>query len=242
MISILSLNVQGFNQSSKSKISKFINFIPDIVCTQEDLKFSDEWLKGYSRIAFCSAESTLDNNLCNAIYVKPNITIIDSQSYKFTYNNIVDRCFVYVVFSKNDITYSLVNLHLPGGRFDDKLFTTNIECKNNFINGIFNTVGYPDIILGDFNGENKFNERLESYLPYKIGKEIFLYFWSGGHSILEKNGYKAVPFNKPTSVYGVKSDWIYTKNIKIINYSVLDEYITKNLTDHAGIYCSCIKI
>lgn len=223
MITLITLNVEGFETSSVLRVSRFIKTVnADVVCIQEDLP-SNTWkpLRGLYYIAGrCMAKP-----IANTILVK-NI-------YKYKTNRIpywtmggctTKRCFCAIRFG--DIV--IANVHLCGGRFDDVRYNDNIMSKHKQLKVMVERVD-PDIIAGDFNSECDERSALKTLRRYPMytglrmtEKRRFIKYYMSGHLYLQKNRYVPLKNRQKTSIFGGTPDWVYTRYgmramVKVIN-------------------------
>jgi hypothetical protein len=154
----MTFNIQFYSTSRKTEsVAKFIiELRPDVVCLQENYYASDWNLLPISPLnltdeyflaAECQAEQ-LSNavHLSNTIYVHKKhrdfTQTLSNVNLQITDETI--RCAAVIQLYDTKIA----NLHLCGGRFDDKNFEEFLNQKRLQLERLINT-HHPDIILGN---------------------------------------------------------------------------------------------
>lgn len=250
-VGILSFNVQYFKSASVNKIRDELDKIHlkksvNVICLQENISNVDLKIKGFKKITECKAEPHSSENkkthLCNSIYIRESIGALILEPLHFAkgeYN--VERCAVAAEVSG----FVIVNVHLCGGRYEDKEFVKLQNKKVEMMNKIISKY-QPDIILGDFNGEPCSQAALEPLKSYKLYKkikgndiEIFWKYYSYVHYILRAEGYNPAYTKSQvprTSIYGTTPDWFYYNHETVSpkGEPVLYHHLNK-LSDHLPI-------
>jgi len=228
----------------------------DVICLQEDLVKTNlaltEWLSDIGE-KYYLANQCLSHNvdggdvgkiLSNSIYVRDNVSVDHSKDESFSnVENISDyrasqRCATYAIVKG----LVIANVHLTGGRFDDINAAILGRVKQTQLWKIVKHTS-PDIILGDFNGDNAVNMQLNSYDPYLNDPDVFGRYWTAGHKFLVDQGYIRVPFDGPTTIFGTRSDHVYykigkiksVKSQKIVMYTAYGDKSMK-YSDHNGLF------
>jgi endonuclease/exonuclease/phosphatase family metal-dependent hydrolase len=239
--------IKEMEKRCRDMLNILVSYNPDIICTQEDLLVSNNFIPifeniyneyGYKIINYCESHIKKINKnlgltkLGNVIYGKKNKKNIEKTS------NIDDldknekgcytkpRCATSILLNN----YKLVNTHLCGGRFDDKYAINQkipIYTKERQMQNIINE--NPDIIVGDFNSvyDNNTNN--------KIWKE-------GALNILFRTGYKSAikDYLKQETSFRSKKviDWIFfSNNITLLKSKIIKLYNNDfMLTDHHALY------
>jgi len=201
---------------------------PDLILLQEDMVGRSYYPVGYQKI--CGIKS--DEGLMNSILVKE--TLLGEVTYAnsiplATVPDIVGRTASTIVFRGLHIC----NLHLSGGRIDDKLYENITHLRDRQVSPF---IKY-DIVAGDFNGHpNKFPN---SHPVYKSAqnKQLFKKYFSSGHKPLIENGMTRLTPTLPTDVFGGNPDHIYynPKRVKPTTMHVINT-IPLQLSDHNGIF------
>lgn len=246
---LMTLNVKNYQDADISEIYEFIEVHqPDILCLQEDnskmIKKHRKHLSDYQVISYCKAEdaswSAIGGRLANTILVKKTLQDLAEPLYsiKIHGNCPTPRCAASIIF-KEKATIS--NIHLCGGRFDDRNYHALKKAKGKSIQRLIDEY-QPEIIVGDLNGESTLKgakKHLKKHPIFKNlsddEKEIFLKYHTSAHTKLIKNDYQA-PYDDhfgSTSVYGGLPDWIYTKpHIKVTNPQIIP---TLHISDHNAV-------
>lgn len=210
---LLTLNVEEYHRSTPSRIYNEVVscYNPDVICLQEDT---------YSQYA--TVQQSTSEGIYNSIYTRVQMT--HPGSINLDQPGYTSRCAVYGDLIIGDKIIRLVNTHLTGGRFDDKRRHLNPNARDLQISKILTLD--PDLVVGDFN----------SHPPayYKNSYHPFEYITSG-HQRLIDAGYKYVPVDRPTSIYGSNPDWIYYKSGKIKCCRSKVVMALPKYTDHNGI-------
>ena len=240
--SITTFNVRCYQNASPSEISFFLESVnADVVCLQEHVSTIFLPTKKYILATQCKAEKLskafanldhIENDdvendvyMCNAIYVKKsflqrNYWRLQTDGVVFPHYNLESigsvRCATIVDVGG----IRIANMHLSGGRDDDRFYKALAQEKAEQIKEVVKK-WQPDIILGDLNAESSEHEARMTLMRYNLyrnlqpfEKEEFLKFYLCGHKALESLGYKTVQTEqqvRPTSVYGGVPDWIYVK-------------------------------
>ncbi|CAF4974139.1 unnamed protein product [Rotaria sp. Silwood1] len=249
-------NIQFYKTSIATKpIADFIlAHEPDVVCLQENFYFSDWHLmtlaplnldKEYFLANDCKAEHVTGNvHLSNTIYVRKkyfNFTqALSNVNLRIT--DETPRCSSIIQLFDTKIA----NVHLSGGRFDDKNFKKLQNHKYLQLKRLID-INDPDIILGDFNNENSeaaMMKQLNNYEFYQnldtLSKDEFInYYYSGSRYLHDQTDY--VPaYNETiigsTSIFGGTPDWVYVRNQtrltgRINNFNT----IAMELSDHNAV-------
>lgn len=238
-IKICTFNIQAFETAEPKLIAQFIDTLDaELICVQEDLENTILESKYYKRISFCKGEKYGSTILGNSVYVrKENIGYITKTlNVDITKNCTVPRCSVLVEY-KN---IRMANVHLCGGRYDDPEYENLKDVKERELGEMLKH--NPNIILGDFNGEEDVSSIKNYYLYKNLSgeeKKLFEKYYSSGHSFLKDNKYKTKKFGI-TSKFGGTPDWMYyDSTIKIVNYQVIDTIFENKLSDHK---CIVIEI
>lgn len=251
-LKVLSINVEYYTKITKNKNYRVFDDIikdldPDILLLQEDIDGDFPDPSVWIRMASCESHEgpIRGQKLRNSVLVKDinsHITShiksakLDTTSTAFDgqYNSSV-RC--YSSLKYNNI--SIASVHLYGGRFDDEMYETYSDIRDRQISALIGI----DIIGGDFNSNADVNKVPHKHPIYKslktdIERQVFQNYFISGHKPLLDKGYLPVPVNSPTDMYGGNPDAIYYNGIKLklISSEVID-FISKNLSDHNGIFC-----
>lgn len=120
-----------------------------------------------------------------------------------------------------------MNLHLTGGRFNDRHFENFIDTKDQHIEKLLNHLqekltqtnrgnDLPIIVAGDFNGSPHFDGEMQRYkvytdLPSVTEKHRFEQYYTGGHKLLMQNGFHQVENVGETTAYGTIVDYFYCR-------------------------------
>lgn len=229
---ILSLNVNTYHNASKTQIAKRIKAVnPDIVCLQEDD------LTGIFDDYVLTAKCQTEEDIANTIYFKVDAPSTSTQSkiLQLPY----DRCASFANFKGIRIS----NIHLTGGRFDDLEFLLLKNVKDSQLASVIQQK--PDIIVGDFNGNNEPEPINYMSLDHEERK-LFEIYWTAGHQYLIDHGYtRAVLHNDKgickTSIFGSCVDHIYYKEdmVKMIEGGI--ETFSPLFTDHNAVTMTFIK-
>jgi len=240
--SLLTINVQTYLEASQKEIATKINTLhADIVCTQEDV-LHDEMhsLNGLKLIAGCMTgeDTNYDGKMTNSIYARERPKKIERLD--ISDNCPVGRCAVIVTLSNG---IKLANVHLCGGRFDDRQFRRLRNVKEEQLQSLVE-LHDPDMIVGDFNGEPSVGPSLRTH-PVYMGlndedRALYETYHTSGHSYLLSKGYADVLSSLmtfvPTSRFGGQPDHIYFKSkssgIRLTKTEIVS---FQGLTDHQGI-------
>ncbi|CAF3070792.1 unnamed protein product [Rotaria sp. Silwood2] len=251
----MTFNVQFFKTSKTPKrIAKFIlNHQPDVVCLQENIQYHD-WTKAkfaplnlssdYILTAECEADKHSRSYLSNIVYVhrKHSKHVQTLHSVNLIILKETQRCAAVIQLYDTKIS----NVHLCGGRYDDKIYEHLQEHKHLQLERLIKTHD-PDIIMGDFNSEDSDEaamKQLNHYPFYKTlnetNKALFVHYYLSGARYLHDQTIYVAAYNESsigvTSTFGGTPDWIYVKDRtrltgKIYNYDA----ITTNLSDHNAV-------
>ncbi|KNC87828.1 hypothetical protein SARC_00085 [Sphaeroforma arctica JP610] len=153
----------------------------------------------------------------DVIAVQENI-LLDVLSTRF---GSVDRSAVVVQYNG----LSIANVHLTGGRFDDRGFEAYVDAKSREIDNIVSKWD-PDLVVGDFNADTTVHQADRAGQALVCGytslpqstKATFRSYYGDVHTRLEQWGYRACTPTVPpyqTSVYGGMVDWIYQRASRI---------------------------
>ena len=235
------MNVKAYEDATYDEIyRKLLVVNADVVCIQEDLYSNNKKLNGYTKIVKCKAEKYGNDFLSNSIFVKNEFAnkISYNKLCDITYKNSV-RCSSLI----NIFGVTIANVHLTGGRYDDKKYEKYEKARMRQLEKLV-TKYNPDVIVGDFNSESVKEELKKSLRNYdlynnldeKHKKQYIKYSLSGHNYLLNKRYTKAYKEKRvrPTSIYGGVPDWFYYKNevLNIVNVSLLS---FMDVTDHNGI-------
>lgn len=233
---VMSFNIQAFITSKqRQSVAQFIqNTNADVVCIQEDTA-DNKWPELSDRY-YVAAQCTTAENLSNTILVQTKHKITDARSYDITRSCRTSRCGCSVNFYGHVIT----NVHLCGGRFDDRYYMTMTQSKAEELDFMVVAVN-PDIVVGDFNAEHTPELAVRTLAKHPVYKNLsmadqatYLRYYISGHDYLKSHGYVPVIANEnvSTSTYGGRPDWIYTRPNKYrISERVIDT-IGPQLSDH----------
>lgn len=228
---IVSVNVAYFKNDDGRIFRNLDDSSADLICLQEcDQDTFDEKFFHLDLINFHRTDSP-------RIYIRRGLSVV-----------------VEVVPSRKSLDIIriagkvIANIHLTGGRHDDKEFRDLVDFKSEELKFIVSEY-HPDIIVGDFNAE--LNEsaalyHLSSYPLYKSlnRKDKFTfcqyYFINMSWILNEYNqAFREVEFG-PTSIYGGTPDHcLYLDSVQIRNVTRIPFleifHKDKPLTDHDGI-------
>ena len=154
---IMTFNIQFYRTSrSTNPIAKFIlAHHPDVVCLQENI-YGNGWSSSkltplnltsdYIFAAECQAEKFRGHHLANTVYVlRKHIKYVEKLSaVNLTISTETVRCAAVLRLYGTVIA----NVHLCGGRFDDKQFRNFQEQKHLQLKRLVQE-HHPDIILGE---------------------------------------------------------------------------------------------
>jgi hypothetical protein len=152
-------------------------------------------------------------------------------------------------FTRDKLTVTIANMHLCGGRYDDKNHKKDSVENMATIKGEAVLAMVPDasIIVGDFNSlPNPFGVMNKSYLTYirKIGwsDQQILAWNETPYDILKQSGFVRVKYNKPTSFFGGMPDSMWCKQyLKPDRINEIDMgMLTKKSSDHNGIIATFV--
>lgn len=237
-LKILTLNVNAFRSChTTAKYRQFIKKIEsldaDIICLQENRNsIQGNPFNGYHLASFCRTNQDIENT----IFVKKRLSYTDNYCLDITNGAPVQRC---VSFVKLYGGTRIANVHLCGGRFDDKDYQALPNVKADEISHVISQ--QPDFIIGDFNSESNGYDALTSLTRYPLfdklhlgRKLLFFKYYTSHHQVIEKHGYQSIPLKSPTSIYGGKPDNIYYKADlwTLGSVSIID---TLQYTDHNGV-------
>lgn len=256
----MTFNVEVFNtaKGNTSKISnRIIRYQPDIVLLQETLYPSPlSPITGYANIGVCIAEpltwkqvqdyfpSSQNLSLANSIWVKQSFLethpILKLETFNMSHLSSTPRCSV-IAFFKD---FSVANVHLAGGRFDDETFanehTPDVMLSKDISLYYLIQAYHPTIVGGDFNGEvdpEKVNKDLAKYTLYQrlseSARRRFRYFFTSGHGTLSAFGYAPIYDEKDmisTTRFGPVADWIYSNRMFTVNHQSL--IYALDISDH----------
>jgi hypothetical protein len=236
---------------------------PDVICTQEDHYYEHTYdynrkLKevktgeskpfvllppDYGLVSSCEASHAKKRHpeaiggpwkLANNIYIQEHM--LNGHLWEnFKITPLDNECNTNRCASGLEINgFILVNVHLCGGRFDDKKKEQHLRAKQEEIANVL--TWKPDLIIGDFNAEHKVTYNLDQVSDT----------WKFSHlPLLDKNGYLPAYTRQqvgPTSAYGPTVDWMYydSKKTHPIGepemFDTLKEGEKKRLTDHNGVF------
>lgn len=246
-IKVLTFNVQCYERASPDQIVAFIEESnADVVCMQEHVSSVQLPLKKYSLVSLCTGEKTKDNKsrVSNAILITKQLSKqvkkMSTDVIKFAKKRAddVERCATIVCVDG----ICIANVHLTGGRIDDKQFRTLAAQKADQVETLVRAA-VPDVIVGDFNAESNDVEALRTLATYPlflslgdVDKELFLNYYLAGHKRLQTMGYFTALSElatRPTSIYGGVPDWVYTQKggrARVVGYERLNTL--PHLSDH----------
>lgn len=252
---LLSFNVEYFQQVGMSKegfkrISDFIKDVnADVVCIQEDVTSHNwEYLSNNSDYAFvssCRGGKFKNSNihLRNSILLKVD-KFTNFRSNAISMKNF--RCSCQVEFGSHiyGLGIKIANVHLTGGRFDDKNYMNLVTKKKEELDEIILDY-HPDIVVGDFN-YNPFiskddTEKLWNSINPELNvknKDKFLdYYFRDAHSHLIKNQYSPLFIPHPTSKFGGTPDAFYLKLNSGVRatFEKIYDTIAMKLSDHNAV-------
>lgn len=256
---LISWNVYGFkdfhppnDENGKRKGSSNVHHIiqlvtdynPNILCLQEAYKTDrlDSLQNNIKNKYFYSKSSKCNQN--KTFILNKNQIKYNYESYKYLKKQ---RCAVISIFDG----IKIANVHVLGGRFEDKEYKSLQDAKKNQLEQLVNTYK-PDIIVGDFNsGPDKCNiNKLTNYLEKIITNNIneknkYTNYLYSGVEYLHAQGYKyaGIP-NHKTSLRGgnitkgipIDLFWYNPNTIKVSNYNVIQLQSYKN--NNKNIYAS----
>jgi len=235
-IVLLTLNVQAYLEGSRFAIQEAIEQTnANIICIQEDVEHSSMFLEDDTMNVFrCVTGEHIDKDiqLANTIYT--SLPVQHSETLNLT-GCPVGRCAVMIEI-QYPIPLRIVNVHLCGGRYDDRRFRQLIHVKEQQLKQV---VGkwHPDVIVGDFNGQlepkNLDTHPVYRQLTLESDKLLYVTYHTSGHDYLKSQDYKPVSNQEKTSRFGGTPDWIYIR--KNINISKAEIVPFLHLTDHNGI-------
>lgn len=269
-LSVLTLNVQMYktckgHNNCQTIVPILQQYRPDVICVQEDLWVMDEPDRpahpfiGYTMVAECEAEQfltkktatrTIIEQLFNKIYVRDdlvNFCQAPKGGHEITSGCPVPRCASFITIK----SITIANLHVCGGQFDDKMYGRLEDVKYNHITSIVdflqkNHNKMPDLIVGDFNGEDNFDLAVQSLAKHPLyaqlsndEKKKFMNFYMGHKRALDEYGYQVAYDHSigPTSRFNTTIDWMYYQNQKLrpIKPSIVLPTIKMDYTDHNGV-------
>ena len=250
-ISIMTFNVEMFNTGSPLAIRDRISAQQaDIVLLQEDQHPSQlQQIPGYTKSGECIAANY--HKLTNCIWTKDEfmekhqLSAPRVATFDLVHPNTTNRCAVVAQFEH----FSVANLHLAGGRYEDKRFqegdTPNImHSKEETLRGLI-AQHRPTIIAGDFNGECDGDQALQSLQKYPLYTSLpaaalksFHYFTISGHSMLRENGYHALYHEDDvcsTSIFNRVVDWVYCDDSAQIEVRNIGTIPCLDISDHNAV-------
>lgn len=271
LYSLLCWNVQGYNAATAESVARFIAAQnADIVCLQEDIADVDIELERYITVAACRGEPVPaswvrrartgslesddnddddadddddddddDSFLANTIIVKTELQkIAIGDNVGIGEACTTERCAA-VLHLRGLV---IANVHLCGGRSDDKDFRSLANEKANEIAKVVERFA-PHLIVGDFNGERNRIEAettLRDYPAYRdlsvVEREQFMTYYLSAHRWLTAHGYEPAFTEaavRPTSAFGGVPDWVYVRRDSgIVVQSVRRIDAIPELSDH----------
>lgn len=141
-------------------------------------------------------------------------------------------------------TISIANVHLCGGRFDERTHCLNeTTLKDAKLDLLSKIVGSADIVLGDFNSDFlAFTQNSTSKLQFLKGlgcSEKNAQAWHDApYKLMQREGYRPVPMDGPTSMYKTLPDGIWFSDDVHLKGKVVLDALTKKASDHNGIMAS----
>jgi len=235
-------------------LDKLAIYNPDIICTQEDLIVDYPIFKniyaeyGYQVINYCDSHPKLVNDkyirekygptkLGNVIYGKKGIyPYYNIPDLDVGYNGCIikPRCATGVIMDN----LKIYNTHLCGGRYDDKYVAekkVKNDAKENQMRNILSMK--PDIIVGDLNAGYSDDYRFAETLVKNLDKENYKKWRESVIELLFENGYKSVLKNYKNNETTIRGkfvvDWIFYKNVNILNTKIIKLYNDNEmLADH----------
>ncbi|CAF1478894.1 unnamed protein product [Adineta ricciae] len=252
----MTFNIQFYRTSrSTNPIAKFIlAHHPDVVCLQENID-ANGWSSSkltpldltsdYTFAAECQAEKFHGHYLANTIYVlRKHMKYVEKLSaVNLTILTETVRCAAVLRLYGTVIA----NVHLCGGRFDDKQFWNFKELKYLQLKRLVQQY-HPDIILGDFNNEQSKSvakKQLDIYEFYKnlnsSDRLLFEHYYTAGSVYLQDQTKYSPAYNEATigatSIYGGTPDWVYvTYPSRLTGKVGKYDTITTNLSDHNALF------
>lgn len=223
-LSILTFNIQAYitcdkNNNCEEMYDVLNETHADIICLQENIvNHIRPTFGSYHLVSYCETE----RYLVNSIYVHRSLLryIHGVNQYNITCSCPTPRCATVIKIGH----ISIANIHLCGGRFDDKDYTKLTIIKADEVHQLIKKIK-PDVIVGDFNAEATMEDsvtQLKNYPLYQQlstteKKEFIRYYTS--HQI-ELSTYNYHPaYNRgqigATSIYGGTPDWMYYNPIKL---------------------------
>jgi len=228
---IVSYNVQNFERAPIHKIADFLQSLAGhVICIQED-RAGNDWrqLHEYTVLNRCCT----NESLCNTILVHDSIAAHSRAGLMVKMNACTtQRCFCGARLF-ND--FLLFNVHMCGGRFDDKDYAANARAKESEAAQMLQYS--PDLIVGDFNAEPteaRARQTLERHPTYsKLNssqKNTYLDYYLSGHKYMQSRGYQPHFPNESTSEYGGTPDGAYAApNTNVLSVSVIPGF---SFSDH----------
>jgi hypothetical protein len=193
-----------------------------VICIQED-RASNDWrqLRDYTALNQCCTNEAL----CNTILVHNSIAAYSRVGLMVKMNACTtQRCFCGAHLFGD---FQLFNVHMCGGRFDDKDHAANARAKESEAAQMLQYA--PDLIVGDFNAEPteaRARQTLARHPTYsKLNssqKNSYLDYYLSGHKHMQSRGYQPHFPNKSTSEYGGTPDGAYAApNTSVLSVSVI---------------------
>lgn len=265
-LTILSFNVQTYEtaladiQTADEKLRKLADIIErgntDVVALQEDLSPTPTTfiVPSYERVVVSYAEQYLPENrfMVNSWLVKKdkeqNLSTVlhnrDVAKIQITEKSRTPRSAACIEFNTGTRNIILCNVHINGGRWDDKDFRTTLHQKEDQLKGLLRRI-LPDIIVGDFNGgpdRVRADHDLKSLPLYKdlsdYEKTLYLDYHVMAHALLREYDYVPAysePEVKKTSKYGVVTDWVYVHRSLPVTDVKVEVIDALDVSDHNAV-------
>ena len=224
VLRIMTFNVQAYRSARKTDAKCLMPTIlqrADIVALQEDLPVPKApYPSTHAVVASCRAEKTPAGHLMNKILVakrfRPTVEAL-AVKVNVTAGCTVPRCATCI---RVDGRIVIANVHLCGGRFDDPHYKRLQNTKALALQNLLDAV-HPDIIVGDFNGEQSTDAATKTLQNYPLFRNLkptekveFLQYFQSAHRLLEQSGYEPAFIEaglQPTNKFGGVSDWVYIR-------------------------------
>lgn len=250
---ILSLNIHYYDQL-KNNMKPLYNLIsredPDVICLQEDLSKYHKYFKNDYHILTCeTGEITPNGKLHNTIMLHKSFIKQKSPNGRHCLSLkksvYTPRSAVAINLNVNDHEYIIINVHLTGGRFDDKIYKDlYMKEKSKYLTEYrrfqlkeileqLHIEGKTTIILGDTN---------IPYNVYPIGlpyyKPEYKDYFMSGLDIMKDYGFKEIQAIDDTKTVRdqskgkIRPDRLF---IRKYHAKVIGQILHDNVSDHTPI-------
>jgi endonuclease/exonuclease/phosphatase family metal-dependent hydrolase len=235
---LLSVNVATYLGATRHKLASLIRAQNvDIVCTQEDVLHHE--MDGIGDVvASCGTgeeieDATETSTMANVIY--SNHRTLRVASLDLQGECPVGRCAVMAEFLNR---HPIVNVHLCGGRYDDRNFRQLGRVKEDQLRKVVEAWD-PSIIVGDFNVDPEVRPSLETHPVFRklvtdAERQEYIAYHTNGHAYLESMGFVRAlqDISTATSRYGGQPDHIYYRPDRGLSILRVEVVPFQPSTDH----------